>query len=66
MLTRFQNFAFLPMIYFLFPETKGLTLEGIDFLFLKEDRLPAGERPDTTTEYESKRVPKDAKHVEQP
>ena len=27
------------MIYFLFPETKGLSLEEIDFLFLKRERL---------------------------
>ncbi|KIW18922.1 hypothetical protein PV08_03211 [Exophiala spinifera] len=33
------NFAFLPLIYFLFPETKGLTLEEIDYIFLKRDRL---------------------------
>jgi hypothetical protein len=31
------------MIYFLFPETKNLTLEKIDYLFLKEDRLHRGE-----------------------
>lgn len=33
------NFAFVPMIYLLFPETKGLSLEEIDYLFLKQDRL---------------------------
>jgi hypothetical protein len=27
------------MIYLLFPETKGLSLEEIDYLFLKQDRL---------------------------
>jgi hypothetical protein len=27
------------MIYLLFPETKGLSLEEIDYLFLKQDSL---------------------------
>jgi hypothetical protein len=27
------------MIYLLFPETNGLSLEEIDYLFLKQDRL---------------------------
>jgi hypothetical protein len=27
------------MIYLLFPETSGLSLEEIDYLFLKQDRL---------------------------
>lgn len=35
-----QNFSFVPMIYFWFPETKGLGLEEIDYIFLKSDRLP--------------------------
>lgn len=27
------NFSFIPMVYFLYPETKGLHLEQIDHLF---------------------------------
>ncbi|KAI9841234.1 MAG: hypothetical protein M1837_000899 [Sclerophora amabilis] len=29
------NFAFVPLVYFCYPETANLTLEEIDFLFLK-------------------------------
>ncbi|PQE21657.1 sugar transporter protein [Rutstroemia sp. NJR-2017a WRK4] len=37
------NFAFIPMIYFWFPETKGLSLEEIDYLFIKESTREIGE-----------------------
>jgi len=30
------NFAFIPLVYFCYPETANLTLEEIDFLFTKE------------------------------
>jgi hypothetical protein len=31
--------AFIPLQYFLFPETKGLSLEEIDLIFLKRDQV---------------------------
>lgn len=30
------NFAFVPLIYFFYPETANLTLEEVDYLFIKE------------------------------
>ncbi|ORZ23566.1 general substrate transporter [Absidia repens] len=33
----FLNLAFLPMVYFWFPETQGLTLEQIEVLFATDD-----------------------------
>ena len=30
------NFAFVPLIYFFYPETANLTLEEVDYLFVKE------------------------------
>lgn len=36
-LTPGQNFAIAPAIYFLFPETNGLTLEEVDHIFIKDD-----------------------------
>lgn len=37
MLTPEQNFVIAPAIYFLFPETNGLTLEEVDHIFIKDD-----------------------------
>ncbi|PSK33923.1 High-affinity glucose transporter [Elsinoe australis] len=39
-----MNFVFIPIIYFLFPETANRSLEDIDFLFLKHDRLSPDEQ----------------------
>jgi hypothetical protein len=36
-LNNFQNFVFVPLIYFLFPETAGLSLEEIDYLFVERE-----------------------------
>jgi hypothetical protein len=30
------NFAFVPLVYFFYPETANLTLEEVDYLFVKE------------------------------
>lgn len=30
------NFAFIPLIYFFYPETANLTLEEVDYLFIKD------------------------------
>lgn len=32
------NFAFIPLVYFCYPETSNLTLEEVDYLFIKEGR----------------------------
>lgn len=33
------NFAFIPLVYFCYPETANLTLEEIDWLFLEKDAV---------------------------
>ena len=32
------NFAFVPLVYFCYPETANLTLEEIDYLFVNPDK----------------------------
>ena len=39
-----QNLVFIPIVYFLFPETANKSLEDIDFVFLKRDRLSADQQ----------------------
>ena len=34
------NLAFIPMIYFLFPETAGFTLEAVDLTFMDKEKGP--------------------------
>jgi hypothetical protein len=34
------NLAFVPMVYFLFPETAGFTLESIDLCFMDKTTTP--------------------------
>ncbi len=35
------NFAFVPLVYFCYPETSNFTLEEIDWLFLEKDPVGA-------------------------
>ena len=35
------KFAFVPLVYFCYPETSNLTLEEIDWLFLEKDPVKA-------------------------
>jgi hypothetical protein len=34
------NAAFVPIVYFLYPETAGLSLEAVDLLFMDRSRSP--------------------------
>lgn len=39
-----QNAVFVPIIYFCFPETANKSLEEIDHVFLKRERLTSDEQ----------------------
>lgn len=38
------NFAFVPLVYFCYPETTNLSLEEIDWLFLEKDVVGTSRR----------------------
>lgn len=38
------NLAFIPLVYFCYPETTNLTLEEVDYLFVKKEDGGSGER----------------------
>lgn len=38
------NFAFVPLVYFCYPETSNLTLEEIDWLFIEKDAVKTSKR----------------------
>jgi hypothetical protein len=38
------NFAFVPLVYFYYPETSNLTLEEIDWLFLESGAVKTSKR----------------------
>lgn len=38
------NFAFVPLVYFCYPETSNLTLEEIDWLFLEKGAVKMSKR----------------------
>lgn len=38
------NFAFVPLVYFSYPETSNLTLEEIDWLFLESNAVKTSKR----------------------
>lgn len=60
------NSCWVPIIYFFFPETKGLELEDVDRLFAKDDeaREGLGHRDASTEKFESVGVEGDGKVLE--
>jgi hypothetical protein len=59
------NSCWVPIIYFLFPETKGLELEDVDRLFAKDDeaRQGLGHRDTSTEKFDGIRVEGDGNVV---